>query len=168
MQWYLLWYLLCSGMARGGPGAAAVGAPPQRPGRLRRKNIAGGSAPRHPPERGLGRSTSGGLGIEPPATRLQPSRPVIGGGAPTPCVHDSIKPTGLVRREESSLQICLNPVWRVGCEGSRNEPERSEGNRSEAEDRSPPSRLAHDPKTKRCAEMVIQINFDPRGGPNRL
>ncbi|MCP3662160.1 MAG: hypothetical protein GY696_06630, partial [Gammaproteobacteria bacterium] len=32
-----------------------------------------------------------------------------------------------------------NPVWRVGCEGSRSEPERSEGERSKAEDRSPPS-----------------------------
>ncbi len=32
-------------------GAAAVGAPPQTPGRLRRKNVAGGSAPRSP--RGL-------------------------------------------------------------------------------------------------------------------
>ncbi|MCP3665755.1 MAG: hypothetical protein GY696_25215 [Gammaproteobacteria bacterium] len=29
-------------------------------------------------------------------------------------------------------QICLNPVWRVGSEGSRNEPERSEAERSEA------------------------------------
>ncbi|MCP3665221.1 MAG: hypothetical protein GY696_22440 [Gammaproteobacteria bacterium] len=36
-------------------------------------------------------------------------------------------------------QICLNPVWRFGCEGSRNETERSEGERSEAEDRSPSS-----------------------------
>ncbi|MCP3662570.1 MAG: hypothetical protein GY696_08765, partial [Gammaproteobacteria bacterium] len=31
------------------------------------------------------------------------------------------------------------PVWQVGFEGSHNEPERSEGGRSEAEDRSPPS-----------------------------
>ncbi len=33
-------------------------------------------------------------------------------------------------------QICLNPVWRVGCVGLRSEPERSEGERSEAEERS--------------------------------
>ncbi|MCP3661706.1 MAG: hypothetical protein GY696_04295, partial [Gammaproteobacteria bacterium] len=29
-------------------------------------------------------------------------------------------------------QICLNPVWRVGSEGSRSEPERPEAERSEA------------------------------------
>ncbi len=29
-----------------------------------------------------------------------------------------------------------DPAWRVGCEGSRREPERSDGERSEAEDRS--------------------------------
>ncbi len=29
-------------------------------------------------------------------------------------------------------QICLNPVWRVGSEGSRSEPERPEVERSEA------------------------------------
>ncbi len=61
-----------------------------------------------------------------------------GFGAPTPCVHDSFKPAGLVRR-----QICLNPVLRVGCKGSRSEPEQSEGERSEgAEDQSPPSQAA--------------------------
>ncbi len=36
-------------------------------------------------------------------------------------------------------QICLNPVWRVGAEGLRSEPKRSECERSEAEDRSPTS-----------------------------
>ncbi len=64
----------------GGRAAAAVGAPPQTPRRLRRKNVAGGSAPRPPlgapvpsppPERGLGRSPSGGLGGEPLATFLR-------------------------------------------------------------------------------------------------
>ncbi len=56
-----------SGVARGGGGrgAAAVEAPPQTPGRLRRKNVAGASARRPPPERGFGRSLSGGLGAEP-------------------------------------------------------------------------------------------------------
>ncbi|MCP3665562.1 MAG: hypothetical protein GY696_24205 [Gammaproteobacteria bacterium] len=29
-------------------------------------------------------------------------------------------------------QICLNPVWRVGSEGSRSKPERPEAERSEA------------------------------------
>ncbi len=35
----------------------------------------------------------------------------------------------------ASRLICLNPVWLVGCEGSRREPEPelSEGERSEAE-----------------------------------
>ncbi len=41
-------------------------------------------------------------------------------------------------------QICLNPVWRVGCEGSRSEPERSEGERSESADWRPPSQLDSD------------------------
>ncbi|MCP3661294.1 MAG: hypothetical protein GY696_02175 [Gammaproteobacteria bacterium] len=36
-------------------------------------------------------------------------------------------------------QICLNPVWRVGSEGSRSEPERYEAERSGPQDRSPPS-----------------------------
>ncbi len=35
-------------------------------------------------------------------------------------------------------RLGLNPVWQVGCEGSRGDPERSEGERREAEDRSPP------------------------------
>ncbi len=35
----------------------------------------------------------------------------------------------------------LNPVWRVGCEGSRSEPERSESDRREAEDRRYPAKL---------------------------
>ncbi len=90
-----------------------VGAPPQTTGRLRRKNVAGGSAPRpllglrlrprwgsapNPVqegsggERGLGRSPSGGLATEPPVTFLR-----------SPCVHDSIKPAVLVRREEPNL-----------------------------------------------------------------
>ncbi len=38
--------------------------------------------------------------------------------------------TGLV--SPLRRQICLNPVWRVGSEGSRSEPERSEAERSEA------------------------------------
>ncbi|MCP3663655.1 MAG: hypothetical protein GY696_14395 [Gammaproteobacteria bacterium] len=33
----------------------------------------------------------------------------------------------------------MNPVWQVGSEGSRNEPEWSDGERSEAEGRSLPS-----------------------------
>ncbi len=44
-----------SGVAKGGLGGPRW-FPPQTPGRLRRKNVAGGSAPRPPPERGLGRS----------------------------------------------------------------------------------------------------------------
>ncbi len=50
--------------------------------------------------------------------------------------NESIKPTGLARREEPNLSESI--VWRVGCEGSR-ETERSEGERSEDVDRSPPS-----------------------------
>ncbi len=46
-------------------------------------------------------------------------------------LHDSIKSPGWPRDESS---ICLNPVWRVGCGGTRSELERSEGERSEAED----------------------------------
>ncbi len=38
--------------------------------------------------------------------------------------------TGLV--SPLRRQICLNPVWRVGSEGSRSEPERPEAERSEA------------------------------------
>ncbi len=66
-------------------GAVAVGAPPRTPGRLRLKKVDGGSAlpPRPPPERGLGRSSSEGLGAEPPATLLRRSRPGVWGGAPT-------------------------------------------------------------------------------------
>ncbi len=65
-------------------------------------------------------------GSEPPATFLRRSRPGVSGGAP----NDSIKPTGLV--SPLRPQICLNPVWQVGSEGSRSEPERSEAERSEA------------------------------------
>ncbi len=38
-------------------------------------------------------------------------------------VHDSIKPP---LWSAASCQICLNPVWRVACEGSRSELELSE------------------------------------------
>ncbi len=62
-----------------GQGAVAVGAPPQTLGRLSRKNVAGGSTPRPPPQTPLhscGKAAPGS----------------------TPCTHDSIKPAGLVRR----------------------------------------------------------------------
>ncbi|MCP3667824.1 MAG: hypothetical protein GY696_35930 [Gammaproteobacteria bacterium] len=81
-------------------GRGGFGAPPQTTVRLRRKNVAGGSAPRlplgfrlrprwgpspqTPPERSLGRSPSGDLGAEPPATFLGQSRPSVWAGAPTP------------------------------------------------------------------------------------
>ncbi len=55
-------------------------------------------------------------------------------------------------RPPSSRQICLNPVMRVGCEGSRGEPEQSEGERSEAEDRSPPSQTGFRQILRRSGE----------------
>ncbi len=82
--------------------------------------------------------------------RFPPPDPLLNGfwgGAPTPCVlHDSIKPTGLVRREE---QICLNPVWRVGCEV------RSECERSEAGDRSPPLLFRNSQKIAKMARKAL-------------
>ncbi|MCP3662901.1 MAG: hypothetical protein GY696_10455 [Gammaproteobacteria bacterium] len=56
--------------SQGGGGPAAVGAPPQTLGRLRRKNVARGSAPRPP------------LGLRPrPRWGLPPPRPpLLGGG----------------------------------------------------------------------------------------
>ncbi len=49
----------------GAGGAAEVGALPQSPGRLRRKNVAVGSTPGPAPERGLGRSPNGVWGGAP-------------------------------------------------------------------------------------------------------
>ncbi len=51
---------IVSGLARGrARGAAVVGAPPETPGRLRRKNVAGGSAPRPSSKRVFGQSRNG-------------------------------------------------------------------------------------------------------------
>ncbi len=44
-------------------------------------------------------------------------------------LHDSIKPAWF--GPSWSCQICLNPVWRMGCEGENNVP-------SEAGDRNDP------------------------------
>ncbi|MCP3661322.1 MAG: hypothetical protein GY696_02325, partial [Gammaproteobacteria bacterium] len=52
----------------------------------------------------------------------------------------------------SSHQICLNPVWQEGCEGWLHEPERSEDDRSAAEDRSPPSQIGFRQVWRRIAE----------------
>ncbi len=92
------------------------------------------------PQWGLGRSPSGGSGGRAPSHILAAKPPRGLGGLG----RDSQLPAYMI---QSSLpvwsaarsQICLNPVWRVGCEDSRSEPERSEGERSDAEDRSPPS-----------------------------
>ncbi len=93
------------------------------------------------PQRGLGQSHSVVLGAE--------HQRGYGGGAASNILAPKLprglgrSPKWLNQANQFSLaarsQICLNPVWRVGCEGSRSEPERSEGERSEAEDRSPPS-----------------------------
>ncbi len=80
----------------GGEGATAVGVPPQTPGRLRRKNVAGGStlrpplgapASRAPPERVWARASTGSGGQAPsyilvakepqlPACMIKLSQPV--------------------------------------------------------------------------------------------
>ncbi len=65
-----------------------AGAAPQTPAGRSAPDTAGGSHP----------SPCWGLPPQPPATFLRQNRPRVWGGAPTPCVHDSIKPTGLVRR----------------------------------------------------------------------
>ncbi|MCP3661054.1 MAG: hypothetical protein GY696_00940 [Gammaproteobacteria bacterium] len=57
---------------------------------------------------------------------MRRSRPGVWGGAPP----DSIKPTGLL--SPRGAKLCLNPVWRVGSEGSRSATERPEAERSEA------------------------------------
>ncbi len=66
-----------------------------------------------------------------------------------------------------SRQICLNPVWRVGCEGSRSDPERSEGERSEAEDRSSPAakldthKFGDEDQTGGLIESCTSLKFPP-------
>ncbi len=49
-----------------------------------------------------------------PAIFLRLSRPGVWGGDPTPCVHDPIKPAGLVRHRVVKF-VWINPVWRVGA-----------------------------------------------------
>ncbi|MCP3667314.1 MAG: hypothetical protein GY696_33280 [Gammaproteobacteria bacterium] len=51
--------------SQGGPGGRDGWGSAQTPGRLRRKNVVGVSAPRPPPDRGLGRSLNGAWGGAP-------------------------------------------------------------------------------------------------------
>ncbi len=75
-----------------------------------------------------GRAPSGfGAVLQLPAYMIQSSQPVR-----------SVESSNRQISSTSSRQVCPNPVRRVGCEGPRNKPERSEGERNEAEDRSPP------------------------------
>ncbi len=82
-----------------------VGAPPQTPRRLSRKNVAGGSAPRPPPERGLGwgGAPAGVWGQSPQLHSCGEAAPGFGTEPQLPAYDDSIKPIGLVRREEPNL-----------------------------------------------------------------
>ncbi len=51
-----------------------------------------------------------------------------------------------------SCQICLNPVWRMGCEGERSEPGWSNASACEAGDHSPPILCAGITRTSRTLE----------------
>ncbi len=96
-----------SGLARGVQWSAAVGVPPQTPRRLGRKNVIGAQAPRPLLYRFWGGGPMG-FGAEPQRgsgggvfLAVKPPRGL--GRAPTPCIYDSIKPTGLVRHVEPNL-----------------------------------------------------------------
>ncbi len=74
-----------------GQGAAVVGAPLQTLGRLRRKNVAGGFRPQTPA--GAPPQTRLGAAAPRPQPQLEHSCGKAAPGlAPTPCIHDSIKP----------------------------------------------------------------------------
>ncbi|MCP3667114.1 MAG: hypothetical protein GY696_32260 [Gammaproteobacteria bacterium] len=46
-------------------------------------------------------------------------------------------------------QICLNPVWRMGSEGSRSEPERPEGSEAAGPEPTQPNWIQTNLATKR-------------------
>ncbi len=79
----------------------SVGAPPKTPGRLRRKNVAGGSAPRPPLGLRPNPRSGGGLGWEPSAgSGAQPQRG-SGGRAPS-YILAAMPPRGLGRSPSRS------------------------------------------------------------------
>ncbi len=103
---------------------------------------------------------SGALGAEPPATFLRRSRPGVWAVPQLPAYMIQL-PVWSAGRS----QTCLNPVLAGGLRG----PERSEDERSEAEDRIPPSQTGFRQIWRRSGESkpVARLNHDKLKVPSR-